>query len=131
MKRAAIVVGIVSVLVLGAPATARADARSHRLTVAGAILTAVGAGVAIAGATLLSYGALNPPPPPDVAQPRFCAIDNCSNLPGPANQPLLAGAPLLALGASALGSGVALLVVGKRGERPLVALGASGLAVRF
>jgi hypothetical protein len=119
-------------LTLSLPATARADAHPHRLTVAGALLTAVGGAMAIVGASLVSYGALNPPPPPDVFNPQFCAIDGCNGLPHDStNGPLVAGAPILALGGAALGSGIALLVVGKRGERASVSLAANGLRVRF
>jgi hypothetical protein len=121
----------VLVLALSLPVTARADARSHRLTVAGAVLTAVGAAMAIAGTTLVSYGALNPPASPNVFQPYFCAVDGCPGLAHPTNGPLVGGAATLAVGAAALGSGIALLVVGKRSERATLSLAANGVRLRF
>ena len=128
MKRLAV---CVLALTLSLPVTAHADARPHRLTVAGAVLTAIGAAMAIAGTTLVSYGALNPPAAPNVLQPYFCAVDGCPGLAHPTNAPLIGGAATLAVGAAALGSGIALLVVGKRGERAAVSLTANGLRVRF
>jgi hypothetical protein len=122
---------VVMLAVLSGPAAARADEHTHRLTIAGAVLTAVGAAMSIAGAALVTYGELNPPPPYPSAQPLFCAADSCSNVPGPTNGPLVGGVATLAVGTAALGSGIALLVVGKRGERPSVALGPGALRVRF
>ena len=128
MKRMALCLVAITLLL---PATARADAHPHRLTVAGAVLTAVGAAMVIAGGSLVAYGALNPPSSPDVFQPQFCAIDGCNGLGRPTNGPLIGGAATLAVGGAALGSGVALLVVGKRGERASVSVAANGLRVHF
>jgi hypothetical protein len=47
------------------------------------------------------------------------------------NPPLIAGAAILTVGAAALGTGIALLVVGKRRERATIALSAGALRIRF
>lgn len=116
---------------LSSPIAAHADGRARRLTIAGAVLTAAGGAMTIAGASLVTYGELNPPPPIDVVQPRFCSTDTCGNFPQPTNWPVLAGTATLAIGAAALGSGIALVLVGKRRERPSLVLSAGALRVHF
>jgi hypothetical protein len=103
---------------------------AHRRVVAGAVLTAIGAATFVAGTASLAYGVANPPlNHAQPLQPAFCTVHGCG-LPTPTNWPLDGGAIALGLGAAALGAGVALVVVGKRGERP-VTVAANGLSVRF
>ncbi len=118
-------------LALASPAAARADERAHRLTVAGAVLSAAGGSLTATGVGLVTYGQLNPPAPYPSLQPRFCSVEACGSVPGPTNWPLVGGVATLAVGAAALGTGIALVVVGRRAERPSVALSAAALRVRF
>jgi hypothetical protein len=114
-------------LALGWPVAAHADKRGHRLAVAGVVLTAAGATLAVGGATMVSFFALNPPAI-DVMH-SFCG-STCPS-PDSMNPPLIAGAAILTVGAAALGTGIALLVVGKRRERATIALSAGALRIRF
>lgn len=91
-----------------ASSTARADERAHRVAVAGAALTAIGAVIAVGAVAPVSYGAAHVP----IDVHHGCMGDNCVLFP--TNWPLDLGAPLLAIGAVALGSGIALYVVANR-----------------
>jgi hypothetical protein len=98
-------------LVLSWPTAARADERSHDRKIAGIVLTAAGATLTVGGITMVSYFSLYPPFI-DVHHGNGMCTTDCSG--PPPNAPLIAGATLLGVGAAALGTGIALLVVVKR-----------------
>jgi hypothetical protein len=112
-------------LALFSPIAARADARSHRLAIAGVALTTAGAALTIGGVVSMSYGAIVSPAPIYLAH---SGTNCCGDAP---NYPIIIGGAGLAVGVAALGSGIALLVVGKRHEHASIALGAGALHVRF